>query len=77
MNKQSEQRATSDDVTIYIRRQKKVLPCSAPTLSAADGKQVTKPMTYASTLHVRPKVEVIEASAPIPATSATRERIAN
>ena len=73
MNMQSEQNATSGDVKTYIKNRKKVLISGAPSLSRTGCGQNAKQMTYNSTLHVRPKVEFVEASAPIPATVAIRE----
>jgi hypothetical protein len=61
------------DVNIQTRKGKKVLASGAQTLSEAEGKPQVKAMAPATTLHIRPRVEIIEGSVPIPATVATRE----
>jgi len=73
MNMQNRQTATSSDVKTYIKNRKKVLISGAPFLSVTGGKQNAKQMTCKPTLHVRPKVEVIEASAPISTAFAMSE----
>jgi hypothetical protein len=64
--------ATGSDVKIHVRKGKKVLASSAQTLAEAEGKPLAKATAYATTLHVRPSVEVIGASMPIPVTVVTR-----
>jgi hypothetical protein len=39
----------------------------------AEGKPHVKAMAYATTLHIRPRVEIIEGSVPVPSTVAIRE----
>ena len=73
MNMQSEQNTNSGDVKIYIKSRKKVLISEVPSLSMTGREQNAKQMTYNSILHVRPRVEIIGASAAIPTTTAITE----
>lgn len=59
---------TSGNVKIQIRKDKKVIASNAQTLSEAEGKAHVKATACATTLHIRPRVEVIEGAAPNPAT---------
>ena len=64
MNRQREQHATCGAVKIYVQGQKKVLSSSAPTASEFERKPYTKPLTFSTTLHVRPKASIEDISAP-------------
>jgi len=64
--------ATGSDVKIDIRKRKKVLASSAQTLAEAESKSLAKATAYPTTLHVRPRAEVMGTSMPIPATVVTR-----
>lgn len=65
--------ATSGNVKIQIRKEKKVIASNAQTLSEAEGKAHVKATTYATTLHIRPRVEVIEGAAPSSTTVVTKK----
>lgn len=64
---------TTGKVKIQIRKEKKVLASGAQILSEAEGKAHVKAPAYATTLHISPRVEVIEDPAPISATVAAKE----
>jgi hypothetical protein len=57
MNKQYDQKASDDDVKAYAQRQKQSLKSSVPVFFKTARAQTAKPLTFASTLHVRQRAQ--------------------